>query len=239
MLARVSGFNWDIYTDTIMPAFTRWLVHDDAKMIGQLYERTRCASEELYMPAIMQHLRTWPRAQTFVQQLPQGSYTRDEYELLCDPESFTAMSDIYVHRHPPRLYRESNAIRVIWGALLEHYCLSWFTLSDSDDESAIFEEKEASLMTNGAVLGHHPATVHLRGWLATISVRATALFEFLACGRRCLPFGYRLGEPYEDSIGYLTPLEVLRLATCLRSTEAPDSLHAERDYARFRLIQDR
>lgn len=239
MLARVYGFNWNVYADTIMPAFTRWLVHGDSNVICQLYEQTRCASQEQFTPALMQHLRTWPRAQAFVQQLPQGSYTRHEYQLLCDPESFTAMSDIYVHHHPPRLYQQSNALRVIWGALVEHHCLSWFAFPDPDDTSMIFEGKEASLAANGAVLGHHPATIHLRGWLATISVRAMAFFEFLACGRRCMPFGYQLGEPYEDAIGYLTPLEVLRLATCLRSTEAPEPLRAEQDYIHFRLIQDR
>ncbi len=239
MLARVYGFNWDVYTDTIMPAFTRWLVHEDEQMIHQLYEQTRCAGEEQFTPALMQSIRTWPRAQAFVQQLPQSSYTQREYQLLCDPESFTAMSDIYVHHHPPRLYRQSNALRVIWGALIEHHCLCCFTLPDLDDTSAIFEGQEMSLMANGAVLGHHPATIHLRGWLATISVRAMALFEFLACGRRCMPFGYRSGEPYEDSVGYLTPLEVLRLATCLRHSEAPEPLSAERDYTHFRLIQDR
>ena len=238
MLAHIYGFNWDVYTDYIMPAFTRWLVHDDTKMISQLYERTRCAHEEQFTPEIMHHLRTWPRAQDFVRQLPQGSYTRHEYQLLCDPWSFTAVSDIYVHRHPPRLYRQSNAIRVMWGALVEQHCLPWFTLPDTDDLSAILDEKEAELAANGVVLGHHPATIHLRGWLATISVRAMALFELLACGRRCMPFGYRSGEPYEDSIGYLTPTEVLRLATCLRDADAPETLRAEQDYAHFHLVQD-
>ena len=234
MLARVHGFNWDVYTGYIMPAFTRWLVHDDTKMICQLYERTRCAQEEQFTPALMHDLRTWPRAQAFVEQLPRGSYTQREYEFLCDPRSFTAVSDIYVHRHPPRLYRHSSAIRVIWGALVKQHCLPWFTLPDTDDLSAILDGKEAALAADGVALGHHPATLHLRGWLATLSVRAMALFELLACGRRCMPFGYRSGEPYEDTIGYLTPTEVLQLALCLRDVDAPEIPQTEPDSTRLR-----
>ncbi len=238
MLARVHGFNWDAYTDYIMPAFTRWLVYDDAKMICQLYEQTRCAHEEQFMPALMHHLRSWPRAQAFVQQLPQGPYTQREYKLLCDPRSFTAVSDIYVHRHPPRLYRDSNALRVIWGALVERHCLPWFNLPNTGDLSATLAGKEAVLEADGVVLGHHPAIIHMRGWLSSFSIRAMALFEFLACGRRCMPFGYRAGEPYEDTVGYLTPIEVLHLAECLRDADAPETPQAEQDYAHFRMVHD-
>ena len=238
MLARVHGFNWDVYTDYIMPAFMRWLVYNDAKMICQLYERTRCAHEEQFTPALMHHLHSWPRAQAFVQQLPQGFYTRREYQLLCDPRSFTAVSDIYIHRHPPRLYQDSNAIRVIWGALIEQHCLPWFTLPDTDDLSGILDGEEAAIAANGVVLGHHPATIHLRGWLATFSIRAMALFELLACGRRCMPFGYRSGEPYEDIIGYLTPTEILYLARCLRNADPPQVPQAEQNYTYYHLRND-
>ncbi|WP_151757053.1 hypothetical protein [Dictyobacter vulcani] len=91
--------------------------------------------------------------------------------------------------------------------------------------------------TSGIEIGSHPATLHLRGWLAGISVRAMALFELLACGRRRMPFGYRPGEPYEDYIGYLTPDETRQLASCLEHAQPPDPARARQDYALFRLQQ--
>jgi len=278
MLAFVYGFDWEAYTDNIMPAFTRWLIHGDEKTIYQLYERTRCAREEQFTPMAIRHLLTWPRAQAFVQQLPQGTYMRHEYQLICDSLSFTMVSDIYVHRHPPRLHQNSDALRAIWGALVEQYCQPWLSLPDditptgsSSFSSSHYEQfltthdtgqhdiisllRSAGFGTlareigtqslipdlaeedhcdtvsdseppSGVILGHHPATLHLRGWLATLSVRAMALFEFLACGRRSMPFGYRSGEPYEDYIGYLTPGEVQQLALCLQNVDAPKTLYS-------------
>jgi hypothetical protein len=89
----------------------------------------------------------------------------------------------------------------------------------------------------GIEIGRNPSTVQMRGWLATISVRAMALFELLACGRRCMPFGYRSSEPFEDTIGYLTPEEVKQLAYCLRNIQPPDEIRAKDDYALYRLHQ--
>ncbi len=285
MLTLVYGFDWEAYTDYIMPTFTRWLLHGDEKTIHQLYERTRCAREEQFTPVAIRHLLTWPRAQAFVQQLPQGSYTRREYQLICDAQSFTDVSDTYVHRHPPRLHQSSDAIRAVWGALVEQYCLSQLTLPETPilsghtlfsslpyeqcagnqndivsllhsagfstlaseisiqplipelaeevDISETFTDSDPDL-TTGFSLGHHPATLHLRGWLASLSVRAMVLFELLACGRRSMPFGHRPGEPYEDYVGYLTPGEVRQLAHCLHNVDAPNTaLHTEQDYPRF------
>ncbi|HLI68343.1 MAG TPA: hypothetical protein VKV19_01175 [Ktedonobacteraceae bacterium] len=89
-------------------------------------------------------------------------------------------------------------------------------------------------MPGGISLGVHPNVLQLRGWLASISVRALALFEYLACGRRSMPFGYEPSEPYGIFIGYLTPDEVWSLGTCLRGTPDPDQAEAEADYLRFR-----
>jgi hypothetical protein len=89
-------------------------------------------------------------------------------------------------------------------------------------------------MPGGITLGAHPNVLQLRGWLAGVSVRALALFEYLACGRRSMPFGYEPSEPYGVFIGYLTPDEVWRLGMCLRDVQDPDQNEAEADYLRFR-----
>nr|BBH95012.1 hypothetical protein KTA_32110 [Thermogemmatispora argillosa] len=96
----------------------------------------------------------------------------------------------------------------------------------------------------GLSLGQHPNMLRLRGWLATISPAALALFEYLACGRRALPFEDGLIVPGQTDflsrtslchyIGYLTPIEVRRLADCLRTASAPDPEVAARDYDLFR-----
>lgn len=101
-----------------------------------------------------------------------------------------------------------------------------------DEEEEI--EEYTRPMPGGIALGTHPNTLQLRGWLASISVRALALFEYLACGRRCMPFGYEPSEPYGVFIGYLTAEEVWRLGTCLRGVQDPDQAEAEADYLRFR-----
>ncbi len=265
-----------------MPAFARWLIDGEETLIYQLYQQTRSAREERFVPEALQSSCNWSRASAFVKQLPRGSHTRREYQLLCAAEQFTALSDKYIHRHPPQLYQHSDAVCTIWGALVEEYCQSWFTLprasgpsaqepaemlppeqilhrseivallhsaglselaqevsgrsvvplsvSEPQDECA---EEEARLP--GVTIGRHPMAFHLRGWLATLSVRAMALFELLACERRSMPFGYRIGEPYEAYIGYLTPDEVWQLALCLRAAQPPEQTVAEEDYARFRL----
>ncbi|GCE20339.1 hypothetical protein [Dictyobacter kobayashii] len=285
MTVRIYGFNWETYTQRVMPAFKLWLTQKDESQIYTLYTQTRCFREEHFLPPAMQPLRTWSRAQTFVQQLPQGPQTQREYALLCSAETFTDLSDSYVHKHPPQLYQNIDALRAVWGAIVAEYCLSCFLIPHTDAQIEISspqnkleeteasrseiisllesaglhelareiqdqsldedwsadeqedEEEEAALAMHGIELGRHPATLHLRGWLATISVRAMALFELLACGRRCLPFGYRAGEPYEDFVGYLTPDEVWQFSRCLRLTQAPDAHKVEADYAVFHQAQ--
>ena len=105
-------------------------------------------------------------------------------------------------------------------------------LVDEEDEED-FEEYTRP-MPGGIALGAHPNALQLRGWLAGVSVRSLALFEYLACGRRRMPFGYEPSEPYGVFIGYLTPDEVWRLGTSLRGTHNPDQAEAEADYLRFR-----
>lgn len=286
MFVRIYGFDWENYTKRVMPAFQSWLTEGNETPVYQLYEKTRCAREEKYLPIAMQTLRTWTRAQIFVQQLPQGTQTSHEYQILCTADTFTALSDKYVHRHPPQLYQNSDALRAVWGAIIEEYCQSCFTVPQEDpqDENVLFQELAASPQTSrgeilslltaaglselaqnirkqtslhnrhiapaddmpdnetqtatgGIEIGRNPSAIQMRGWLATISVRAMALFELLACGRRSMPFGYRSAEPFEDTIGYLTADEVKQLAYCLRRTQPPTEAHARDDYALFRFQQ--
>jgi phage terminase small subunit len=103
-------------------------------------------------------------------------------------------------------------------------------LEDEEED----REEYTCPMPGGITLGAHPNVLQLRGWLAGISVRALALFEYLACGRRSMPFGYEPSEPYGVFIGYLTPDEVWRLGICLRDVQDPDQAEAEADYLRFR-----
>ncbi len=113
-------------------------------------------------------------------------------------------------------------------------------LEDVSEDLLEDEEEEENLeeytrpMPGGVALGAHPNVLQLRGWLASISVRALALFEYLACGRRRMPFGYEPSEPYGVFIGYLTPDEVWRLGTSLRGVPNPGQAEAEADYLRFR-----
>lgn len=285
MTVRIYGFNWEIYAQRVMPAFKLWLTQGDESLIYPLYTRTRCFREEQFLPPAMYALRTWSRAQAFVQQLPQGSHTRREYEVLCSAETFTELSDSYVQKHPPQLYQNTDALRAVWGATVAEYCLSSFLFphlhtqtqavpelhkpqgadighndiisllqsaglhelaqqihhqsltgeeEDIDVSSEEDEEEESDAPEiHGTEIGRHPAALHLRGWLATLSIRAMALFELLACGRRRLPFGYRAGEPYEDFVGYLTPDEVWQFSRCLRHVQAPSADEAQANYARF------
>lgn len=106
-------------------------------------------------------------------------------------------------------------------------------LLEEDEEDEDFEEYTRP-MPGGVALGAHPNVLQLRGWLAGVSVRSLALFEYLACGRRRMPFGYESSEPYGVFIGYLTPDEVWRLGTSLRGVLNPDQAEAEADYLRFR-----
>ncbi|GCE06316.1 hypothetical protein [Dictyobacter aurantiacus] len=278
MTVRVYGFNWETYAQCVMPAFKLWLTQGDDSLIYPLYTQTRCFREEQFLPPAIQPLRTWSRAHTFVQQLPQGSHTRREYEVLCSAEEFTELSDSYVHRHPPQLYQNTDALRAVWGATVAEHCLACFhfpllhtsspmdpelyqqqehsygdivsllqsaglhelawqvhqqSLEGSDNMPATEEEGEDgdTPEIHGMEIGRHPATLHLRGWLASLSIRSMALFELLACGRRRLPFGYRTGEPYEDFVGYLTPREVWQLSRCLRYVQAPSSEETRASYA--------
>jgi hypothetical protein len=258
-----------------MPAFMEWLVEDNAVTVQQLYVKTRCAREEALMPAAMRPIQTWTRAQSFIKLLPRGPHASREYRKLCSAEQFTALSDRYVYRHLPRLYRDDEALRAVWGAIVEEYCLSQLPLAGEDqrneqpdvagklltgsgkllyttdpkglvqearqaDEWPEEEEGERGMLQleeasrnigpAGIVLGRHPATLYLRGWLAGISIRAMALFELLACGRRAMPFGYQACEPFESYIGYLTPSEVWQLALCLHNIHPPIESEEEERY---------
>lgn len=285
-MARIYGFDWNEYDKRIMPAFARWLIDDEESAVYHLYERTRCAREEGLIPPSMREMCTWSRAQVFLRQLPRGPYSYREYHKLCSAQQFTALSDLYVYRHPPRLHQGSEAVRAVWGALVEEYSVPRLSLEQergageeasleatrdellellnsaglSDlarevsarDEAARkqveevvkvqaasqqIETETVSSGPPGVQLGRHPAVLHLRGWLAEVSVRAMALFELLACGRRSMPFGYRANEPFESYIGYLTPDEVWQLALCLRSVHPPRQAEAEENYKQFRLRQ--
>jgi hypothetical protein len=238
MAVHLYGLDWEAYGGLVMPAFARWLLHGTETPVYELYQQTRCAREEQYIPAVMRTLCTWPRAESFVRQLPRSGQICAEYRVLCCAEEFTRLNDRYMHQHIPQLYPVSDALRAVWGAIVEKHCQSCLTVPDGEAESnSIHMDKdEHETSGQGVSLGSHPAPLHLRGWLAARSVRAMALFELLACGRRCMPFGSRAGEPYESYIGYLTPIEVKHMADCLcHETRCPTSEEAEADYTRFRL----
>jgi hypothetical protein len=325
MVVQVYGFEWDFYAERVMPAFGRWLLDGHERAVQELYEQTRCAYEEQFLPQAMQRLRAWPRALAFLQTLPRGPYSRREYQKLCSAQQYTALSDRYLYKHAPQLYQHSNALRSIWGAIIESFCLPWtpgssgssgsigatrqaqqslsesaphakasaalegvargeiisllveaglselardvetsesieryewdadLPLDDLPDErqedavrEANFEssshaveardESDAEIIVaaQGILIGQPSNLLHLRGWLATISVRAMALFEYLACGRRLMPFGFEAGEPFGAFCGYLTPEEVWQLAACLEDIIPPEQQAAEDDFLNFR-----
>lgn len=308
MMVHLHGFDWSLYTQRIMPAFALWLTKDEDQIVYDFYTHTRCFKDEQAVPEPMRSLCAWPRAQEFVNQLPRGPYARSEYLRLCIAEQFTTLSDHYVYRHPPQLYRESEALRTVWGAIIEQYCLPWNqqaaeqeaqsqttispamqdrliadreellqllqnaglndlartvdeqstamppapfasapsrqgadieeTTSDyplpADVEDTEEDEEEQSDGPQGILLGRHPTTIYLRGWLSTISIRAMGLFELLACGRRSMPFGYQPGDPFGCYIGYLTPKELHQLALSLKDTVPVDRGKAEMDQQLFR-----
>ncbi len=316
MVVQLHAFDWEVYAERVMPAFEEWLIHGNEIAVQQLFEQTRCAFEERFLPETVQRLRVWPRARAFAKTLPRGPYSRREYHKLCSAEHFTALSDRYLYKHAPQLYQQSDALRSVWGAIVETYCLPWGTHSRPEqhstsvsaaqalaqqpqteedavarselvsllqevglselaqeigtrpDEVARFEwvpveteekeeaeesaaqseveqidkppasddeeEMEIIVAACGMLIGNQPNLLHLRGWLAGISVRAMALFEFLACGRRSMPFGFEAGEPFGAFVGYLSPDEVALLAACLEGRVAPDQSEAEEDYITFR-----
>lgn len=92
---------------------------------------------------------------------------------------------------------------------------------------------EAGGKPTGILLGQQINTLRLRGWLASVSVRAMALFELLACGRRRMPFGYDANDPYGAYYGYLTPTETWQLALALHDAHPYSQALAERDYQLF------
>ena len=313
MIVQVHGFDWTIYAERVMPAFARWLIDKDETAIYQLFERTRCSLEEQFLPEQMQRLRVWRRASTFVDALPRGPHSRREYVKLCSAEQFTLLGDHYLHHHTPHLYQQSPALRTVWGAIIEEYCLPWFYTSDKEigaeqvasapgeseenaqtvrselvsllhaaglaelarevgeqaeeverfewepgddvepggsagsDEAARSEEpagiEEYDLYAGeedgnaarpkGILLGPHSNMLRLRGWLAGISIRAMALFEYLTCGRRHVPFGYEPGEPFGAYCGYLTPAEAGQLAMILRDVKPPSQSEVEKDHKSF------
>lgn len=316
MVVQLHAFNWEVYTERVMPAFEELLIEGNDDAVQQLFEQTRCAFEERFLPETVQRLRVWPRARAFAQTLPRGPYSRREYHKLCSAEHFTALSDRYLYKHAPQLYQQSDALRSVWGAIVESYCLPWGTgdrpqqqptnvsseqavaplLEEEDavarsevasflhevglselaqefgiqpdeverftwvpveldavDESVTSskvaqmtpksetptpddeeEEIEIIVAAPGIPIGNAPNLLHMRGWLAGISVRAMALFEFLACGRRSMPFGFEAGEPFGAFVGYLTPDEVALLAICLEGVIAPGQSEAEEDHITYR-----
>jgi hypothetical protein len=308
MFVRLHGFDWMVYSERVMPAFASWLVDGDEKAVEQLYKETRSARGEQFVPEAVKHLCIWPRAQAFVKQLPRGPQARQEYQNLCTSELFTTLSDRYIRQYPPRLYQDSEALRSVWGAIVEQFCLPWFQLSTPQNgedtplesleheaateeletdksellsllqsagldslaqqvdellvtksnaslEKAVFRAQDILALNNdgtdeddfdsnedddigdaphGIVIGRQPAALRMRGWLATISVRTMVLFEFLACGRRAMPFGYHAGEPFEGYIGYLTPDEIWQMALLLGDVEPPDTAQAREDAHSFR-----
>src|SRR5712692_8040755 len=125
MVVQVHGFDWEVYEKRVMPAFARWLIENHEIDVSRLFEQTRCALEERFLPAPMQQLRVWPRASTFVNSLPRGPHSRKEYSKLCNVAQFTALSDRYLHNHAPHLYQDAGALRTVWGAIIEEYCLPW------------------------------------------------------------------------------------------------------------------
>ncbi|HEY5005888.1 MAG TPA: hypothetical protein VII61_22195 [Ktedonobacteraceae bacterium] len=306
MFVRIHGFDWMTYSERVMPAFASWLVAGDENTVQQLYQETRSAKGEQYVPDAVKHLCIWPRAQAFVKQLPRGPQALHEYQNLCAADLFTALSDRYIRQYPPRLYQDSEALRSVWGAIVEQFCLPWFQLASSQaeetssppedapkpaedevetdqselisllqsaglddlahkvseqsikksfdigeqpglsiqdiaalDEVALLNEEAEPLDDDtgggprGIIIGRQPAALHMRGWLAGVSVRTMVLFEFLACGRRYMPFGYHAGEPFEGYIGYLTPDEIWQMALLLADVEPPDPLKAQEDARNF------
>ena len=313
MAVQLHAFNWEVYTERVMPAFEEWLIEGDEVAVQQLFEQTRCALEERFLPDSVDRLRVWPRARALAQTLPRGPYSRREYHKLCSAEHFTALSDRYLYRHAPQLYQQSDALRSVWGAIIETFCLPWAKPEQqvarvspvhaaapkqhAEDEGLAHgevisflqsvglnelaqsysaklaelehleqtqaspawteepaappenelavpetpspeeegeEEEEIIVAARGITIGDAPNLLHIRGWLASISVRAMALFEFLACGRRSMPFGFEAGEPFGAFAGYLTPDEVALLADSLEGILAPDQLDAEEDHITFR-----
>jgi hypothetical protein len=282
MITQLHGFNWEAYAGRIMPAFMSWLVEGNEAAVQQLYEKTRCAREEAIVPPAMRPIQTWVRAQSFIKQLPRGPHASREYRKLCSAELFTAISDHYVYRYPPQLYQDYDALRAVWGAIVEEYCLSSLSLANEDKQNeeadtaiklqtkrgellellhaanlkelaqevqqadefpeeeddehgtSLLDEASRNIGPEGILLGRHPSTLYMRGWLASISIRAMALFELLACGRRSMPFGYQACEPFESYIGYLTPGEVWQLALCLHNVHPPVGSEVEERYRMFR-----
>ena len=339
MVVQLHGFDWDIYSEQVMPAFAQWFLESSELALLTLFEKTRCAYEEQFLPDPMQRLRVWPRARAFMQTLPRGPYSRREYQKLCNPLQYTALSDRYLYRHTPQLYQHSNALRSIWGAIVESFCLPWSSSKASKQSDAPGElphtdaspllvtsgepishgelasllseaglpdlarevesqaaqsiqaaqtiqatieiveirewegigkasdgveinerdsnqiiparietsgleqlipalpddfGEEAVIAAEGIFIGQAPNLLHLRGWLSSISIRAMGLFEYLACGRRSMPFGFETGEPFGAFAGYLTPDEVWQLAACLEGVIPPDQEVAEEDYLNYR-----
>lgn len=318
----ISGFDWTVYRAEVMPAFERWFIEGNDKDIYRLFATTRCALEEQYLPVQMQSARTWVRAKAFVDKLPRGPHSRKEYAKLCSAQAFTAFSDRFVHPYTPHLYQNSEAIRTMWGAIVEEMCLPWLheqgendqnlyalisdidvdeqeqpmqhevaallkhvglediardiaeptreeepatniltnispltprsPAVDSPDNSKVRsdhsefdpeellkrdpytdEDGEEITMSRGIALGQQPNALCLRGWVAGIDVRAMALFEYLACERRRMPFGSDANAPYGTYCGYLTPDETRQLASALRGVKPCSQMLADADYARF------
>src|SRR5579864_8972729 len=150
MAVQLHAFNWEVYTERVMPAFEEWLIEGDEAAVQRLFEETRCAFEERFLPETVQRLRVWPRARAFAQTLPRGPYSRREYHKLCSAEHFTALSDRYLYKHAPQLYQKSDALRSVWGAIVESYCLPWQT-SQGVEERATTDADDAELSSEDRI----------------------------------------------------------------------------------------
>jgi hypothetical protein len=109
---------------------------------------------------------------------------------------------------------------------------------ENEDEGEEFDLYAGEGLTDrarikGVRLGQQSNVLAMRGWFAGISIRAMALFEYLVCGRRRMPFGYEPGEPFGGYVGYLTTDETWHLDACLRDAKPPSETEAEIDYKRF------
>ena len=104
---------------------------------------------------------------------------------------------------------------------------------DEDEEDDEGVDEYTRPMPGGIALGAHPNALQLRGWLGSVSLRSMALFEYLACGRRRMPFGYEPGEPFGEYCGYLTPDEVGQMAMILSDVKPPRQSEVEKAHKSF------
>jgi hypothetical protein len=269
MAVILHGFDWDIYAQTVMPAFASWFLDSDASHVHQLYEHTHYHQEELFLPpelmAIM-GVNTWAKAEEHIAKLKRDIYSKEEYQVLCSAEHFLEFSDTFAFHHVPQLLDLSSilsSLRAIWSAIVEEYCFPWredvqmpselesestkesreeltqllrkaglSELADEAQQAVLHAERQLWADTSedevdeymrilspkpqGILISEQFNILRLRAWLASQSIHAMVLFEYLAIGRRAMPFGFAAHEPMGCTIGYLTPEETLDLDAILQ-----------------------